>query len=56
MEERIVVTKEWVPAETVRLVVDRVTGDQQVTGTVRKEQVDLDPVEPSRSAADAATD
>lgn len=49
MEERIVVTKEWVPAQTARLVVDRVSDEQQVTEAVRKEQVGLDPVEP-RSA------
>lgn len=50
MEERIVVTKEWVPAQTVRLVVDRVAGEQEVTEPVRKEQVVLDPVEPSGPA------
>ena len=49
MEERIVVTKEWVPMERVRLVVDQVTGEQEVTGPVRKEQVDLDPFEPAGS-------
>lgn len=47
MEERIVITKEWVPVETVRLVVDRVAGEQQVTGPVRKEQVSLDLVDPA---------
>ena len=52
MEERIVVTKEWVPAQTVRLVVDRVAGEQIVSEPVRKEQVELqavDPVEPATS-------
>ncbi len=53
-EERIVVTKEWVPAQSVRLVVDRVEGEQQVTEQVRKEQVTLDPVEPSVPPADPA--
>jgi uncharacterized protein (TIGR02271 family) len=45
MEERIVVTKEWVPAERVRLVVEQVAGQQQLTEPVRKEQVALDPVD-----------
>jgi stress response protein YsnF len=45
MAERIVVTKEWVPAERVHLVVDRVAGEQDVTGSVRREQVALDHVD-----------
>lgn len=45
MEERIVVTKEWVPAQTVRLVIERVAGEQQVTAPIRREQVVLDTVD-----------
>jgi uncharacterized protein (TIGR02271 family) len=62
MEERIVVTKEWVPAQTVRLVVERVAGEQEVTAPVRKEQVSLDPggaadpVAPTGDAGATATD
>lgn len=41
MEERIVVTKEWVPVQQVRLVVDRVAGEREVTAEVRKEQITL---------------
>lgn len=51
MEERIVVTKEWVPAQTARLVVDRISDEQEVTGTVRKEQITLDPVESGAAVA-----
>lgn len=57
MEERIVVTKEWIPVESVRLVVDRVAGEQEVTGPVRKEQVSLDlvdPAEPDTAVGDTA--
>lgn len=59
MEERIVVTKQWVPVERVRLVVDRIAGEQQVTGPVRKEQVGLDlvdPADPEVALGDIATD
>lgn len=53
-EERIVVTKEWVPAQTVWLAVDRVAGEQEVSEPVRIEQVVLDPIEPTGLAADQA--
>ncbi len=39
MHEQIVVSKQWVPAETVRLVVDTVRVERDVTGEIRKEQV-----------------
>lgn len=48
MEERIVVTKEKVPVETVRLVVESVTEQREITEAVRKEHVTL-----QTSAADA---
>lgn len=51
MEERIVVTKEWVPAQSVRLVVDRVAGEQIVSEPVRKERVELQMVDPVDDAA-----
>jgi uncharacterized protein (TIGR02271 family) len=40
--ERPVVEKEAVPVERVRLDTETVTGQEQVTDTVRKEQVDTD--------------
>jgi uncharacterized protein (TIGR02271 family) len=40
--ERPVVGTETVPVERVRLSKDTVAGEEQVTGTVRKEQIDLD--------------
>jgi uncharacterized protein (TIGR02271 family) len=42
--ERPVVEKEAVPVERVRLGTETVTEDQQVSGTVRKEQVDTDGI------------
>ncbi|GAB4081035.1 YsnF/AvaK domain-containing protein [Modestobacter muralis] len=42
--EQPVVAKEAVPVERVRLDVDTVTEQQQVTDTVRKEQVDTDGI------------
>jgi uncharacterized protein (TIGR02271 family) len=41
-EQRPIVTTETVPVEQVRLVTDTVTGEEEVTGQVRKEQIDLD--------------
>ena len=41
-EERVVVDKEAVPVERVRLGTETVTEDQQVTEGVRKERVELD--------------
>lgn len=39
--EKPVVTKETVPVEQVRLATETVTEDQTVSGTIRKEQVEL---------------
>jgi len=41
MEERIVITKEMVPVETVRLAVETVTEQREITEAVRKEQITL---------------
>ena len=41
-EEQVVVDKETVPVEEVRLDTDTVTEEQQVTDEVRKEQIDTD--------------
>jgi uncharacterized protein (TIGR02271 family) len=41
-EERVVVSKETVPVERVRVDKDTVTEQQQVDETVRKEQIELD--------------
>jgi len=41
-EERVVVNKETVPVEKVRLDTETVTEQQDVTETVRKEQIELD--------------
>jgi|SRR6478752_2184068 uncharacterized protein (TIGR02271 family) len=41
-EERVVVNKETVPVEKVRLGTETVTEQQDVTETVRKEQIELD--------------
>jgi stress response protein YsnF len=41
-EERIEIVRTVVPVERVRLVKDRITTEQTVTGTVRQERFDLD--------------
>lgn len=41
-EERIVVSKETVPVERVRLATETVTEQREVTETVRKEQIEFD--------------
>jgi uncharacterized protein (TIGR02271 family) len=41
-EERVVVNKETVPVEQVRLTTDTVTEQQQVTEAVRKEEIEVD--------------
>jgi uncharacterized protein (TIGR02271 family) len=41
-EERVVVNKETVPVERVRVDKDTVTGEQQVSEEVRKEQIELE--------------
>jgi uncharacterized protein (TIGR02271 family) len=46
-EERPVVAKETVPVERVRLNTETVTGEEQVTEEVRKEQIDTDGVDAS---------
>jgi uncharacterized protein (TIGR02271 family) len=50
-EERVVVNKETVPVERVRVDKDTVTEEQQVDETVRKEQIELD----DQSGADDTT-
>jgi uncharacterized protein (TIGR02271 family) len=48
-EERPTVDKEVVPVERVRLDVETVTGEQQVSEQVRKEQIEIDdPSKPTR--------
>ncbi len=42
MEDRVVVDKEVVPVERIRVGTETVTDNRQVTGTVRKEQIELD--------------
>jgi uncharacterized protein (TIGR02271 family) len=49
-EQRAVASKETVPVERVRLGTETVTENQQVEGTVRKEQID--PVEVEGAAAE----
>jgi uncharacterized protein (TIGR02271 family) len=46
--ERPVVTKETVPVERVRLATESVTGEEQVSEEVRKEQIDQPEVETRR--------
>ncbi len=46
-EERVVVNKETVPVERVALGKETVTEQQEVTESVRKEQIDTDGVERS---------
>jgi len=46
--ERPVVTKETVPVERVRLGTESVAGEEQVSGEVRKEQIDEPEVETRR--------
>ncbi|MDH2445492.1 PRC and DUF2382 domain-containing protein [Amnibacterium sp. CER49] len=57
-EERVVVTKEVVPVERVRLTKRRVSEDREVTGEVRKERIELDeggaPPAPPEAGAPAA--
>ncbi len=47
-EERVVVNKETVPVERVRMGTETVTGEENVTESVRKEQIDTDGVEGQR--------
>jgi uncharacterized protein (TIGR02271 family) len=56
--ERAVVAKEAVPVERVRLDVDTVTEQQQVTDTVRKEQIEVegDGVTGNRTAGNRTAD
>jgi len=53
-EERPTVDKEVVPVERVRLDTETVTGEEQVSEPVRKEQVEVD--DPSRQQADKKAD
>lgn len=46
--EQPVVNKETVPVERVKLDTDTVTGEQEVTEQVRKEQIETDPVNETR--------
>ena len=41
-EERVAVTKETVPVERVRLAKERVTGEETVSGEIRKERVEIE--------------
>ena len=41
-EERLVVAKETVPVERVRLAKERVTGEETVTGEIRKERIETE--------------
>src|SRR3954453_4419472 len=50
--ERTVVEKEAVPVERVRLGTETVTENQQVSGTVRKEQVDTDGIRGDATTGD----
>jgi stress response protein YsnF len=50
-EEEVVVDKQSVPKERVRLDKDVVTDEQQVSETVRKEQVETEGVPPPRAAS-----
>ena len=47
-EEEVVVDKQAVPKERVRLDKDVVTDEQQVSETVRKEQIETDGIPPRR--------
>ena len=47
-EDQVVVSKESVPVERVRLAVDEVTENQQVTEDVRREEINADGVERRR--------
>ena len=53
-EERVVVGKETVPVERISLGTQTVTEQQQVTETVRKEQIDLDDTQVPTRAGDPA--
>ncbi len=48
-EERPVVQKEVVPKERVRLAKDTVTGEEQVSEEVRKEEIEVEGDEPRRN-------
>jgi stress response protein YsnF len=48
-EERVVVTKETVPVKRVRLAKETVTAEEQVTDTVRKERIETEGVDETRS-------
>ncbi|QXG77734.1 PRC and DUF2382 domain-containing protein [Modestobacter sp. L9-4] len=54
--EQPVVAKEAVPVERVRLGTETVTEQQQVTDTVRKEQVDTDGITTGRNAGTTGDD
>lgn len=46
-EERVAITTEVVPVERVRLQIDTVTGEREVTGDVRVERFALQTIDPS---------
>ena len=54
-EEEVVVDKQAVPKERVRLDKDVITDEQQVSETVRKEQIETEGVSPSRAASPSST-
>ena len=54
-EERPVVGVEVVPVERVRVIVDRVRGEEVVSADVRSERIDIDAPQAVRSSASAGT-
>jgi uncharacterized protein (TIGR02271 family) len=55
-EERVAITTEVVPVERVRLAVYSVTEQQDVTDSVRREQIKFDPLQPAGHTRDATTE
>jgi len=55
-EERVVVDKETVPVERVRLGTETVTEDQRVSEDVRKEEIDYDESDIDRKRRRARDD
>ncbi|MEO6998460.1 MAG: YsnF/AvaK domain-containing protein, partial [Terracoccus sp.] len=53
-EEQVVVNKEAVPVERVKLGTETVTEEQQVTEQVRKEQFDTEGLEQTTDSADTS--
>jgi uncharacterized protein (TIGR02271 family) len=51
-EQRVVVGKETVPVERVRLGTETVTEQQHIDETIRKEQIETDGIEPGHHRRD----